>query len=114
MNFWRRLGLAYEQDLDERAHEIERQSYREAIAIGLLLALALPLVAPLLGGYAVMRAFWPLLPAATVLVILWIAQLIRVLRGGITGRVALVNLAALLVFLVAIGVASTLIAALIH
>jgi hypothetical protein len=98
MDFWRRLRFGYEQDLDERAHAIASQSYRDALILTFLLALFTPLVTIASGQIRQMSFLWPYLPAATVLVVILLAQFIRIARGGVTWRVALVSLGAIAIY----------------
>lgn len=117
MSFWRRLRYGYEQDLDERAHEIERRSYFEALAIGFLLALALPGLLPLLRipqMSSVISALWPLLPAATILAVVVLAQVLRALHGSVTRRVALMGLGSIALYALVMALASALVSAFIH
>lgn len=98
MSFWRRLRFGYEQDLDERAHAIELQSYRDALILTFVLALLFPSVVMSLRQTGLARSLWPFLPAATVLLVILVAQLIRIVRGGVTWRVALVGLGAIAIY----------------
>lgn len=103
MRWWDRLRTGYEQDLDERAEKIDRDSYRVALVIMLFLAVLLPPVVYESGTVArmprLMQYLWPLLPFLALLVTILLAQVIRLLRGGLTRRVALVYLAIALLML---------------
>lgn len=45
-----------------------------------------------------MSVLWPYLPAATLLLVILLAQVIRIARGGMTWRVALVGLVSIAIY----------------